>query len=98
MKSLAYGIAGGFIGGFLGGFATGLLVAPVTGRRLRSLTRDKVYSVSKSIQDVSGSKMRHMRNVSQGIAARASKIQERLHIPNRNQPIEEPVEMQQLVG
>lgn len=65
MKLLALGI--------LLGLTAGLSYAPTTGRRARSLVRDKFVKYSTGTRDYVRSKARHIRNVSQGMMAKANR-------------------------
>lgn len=63
MKLLALGI--------LLGLTAGLSYAPTTGRRTRSLVRDKFIKYSHDTRNFVRSKAKHVRNVSQGMMAKA---------------------------
>ncbi|MEN6372642.1 MAG: YtxH domain-containing protein [Armatimonadota bacterium] len=56
------------LGGFVAGTVAGFLFAPQSGRRTRSLVRDKSIKYSHDIADFAGKKTRHTGNKLKGYA------------------------------
>lgn len=67
-----------FIFGALVGAGVALLYAPATGRRTRSMIKDKATSLKNDIEDFAESKGRHLTNKMQGYRAKARKAGEML--------------------
>ncbi len=64
--------------GALVGAGVALLYAPATGRRTRSLIRDKAVKVGNDVSGFVGSKQRHLANKVEGYRAKARSMASRV--------------------
>jgi gas vesicle protein len=67
-----------FIFGALVGAGIALLYAPATGRRTRSLLRDKGNKLANDASDLIDSKATHIKNKVEGMKAKARQMAERV--------------------
>jgi len=67
-----------FIFGALVGAGIALLYAPATGRRTRSLLRDKGKKLANDTADMIDSKSRHLKNKMEGVKAKARDIADKV--------------------
>jgi len=76
-----------FLMGALLGAGVALLYAPATGRRTRSLIRDKAGKITHDVQDFAESKGRHLANEVEGYKSRARRMGEsfRERVGGRNE-------------
>jgi gas vesicle protein len=67
-----------FVFGALVGAGIALLYAPMTGRRTRSLLRDKGKKLANDTEDLIESKSRHLKNKMEGYKAKARDIADKV--------------------
>lgn len=85
-----------FIFGALVGAGIAILYAPATGRRTRSLLRDKGKKLANDTADMIDAKSRHLKNKMEGVKAKArdlaDKVKESLPTSDRTERMDrEPV-------